>query len=133
MINGTVIDSSVWVNYFSQSNWEQVKTANKIMDSKKLFMLPVILQEVLQGIADDKLFDKIRYNFLAFKGINFDQYYASLEAAKMYRFLRKKGVTIRKPNDCLIAWLCTEFNLSLYHNDKDFNNIAKHTSLKIYK
>ena len=133
MTNGTVIDTSIWVNYLSQSNFEQVFTTNKIIDSKKLFVLPVIFQEILQGINDDLLFEKIKYNFLAFKSVKYDNYIASLEAAKLYRFLRKKGVTIRKPNDCLIGYLCIELNLSLYHCDKDFDNIAKHTSLKIYK
>jgi predicted nucleic acid-binding protein len=42
-------------------------------------------------------------------------------------------VTIRKANDCLIAAICIENNYTLIHNDNDFNNIAKHTSLKIYK
>ena len=47
--------------------------------------------------------------------------------------LRQKGITIRKANDCLIASICIDNNIPLFHNDKDFNNIAKHTSLKIYK
>jgi predicted nucleic acid-binding protein len=33
----------------------------------------------------------------------------------------------------LIAVICIENKLTLLHNDKDFDNIAKHTSLKIYK
>lgn len=133
MTNGTVVDTSVWINYLSNNDNKTVDITNRLIDSKHIFMLPVIMQEVLQGIENDKLFTTIRYYFLAFKGINFDNYEAALEAAILYRLLRKKGVTIRKPNDCLIAWLCIEFNLSLYHNDKDFDNIAKHTSLKIYK
>ncbi len=43
------------------------------------------------------------------------------------------GVTIRKANDCLIASICIENNIPIFHNDKDFDNIAKYTSLKIYK
>ena len=41
-----------------------------------------------------------------------------------------KGV---KPNDYLIAAFCIDLNIILIHNDRDFDNIAKHTSLKIYK
>ena len=57
----------------------------------------------------------------------------AVEAASLFRFLREKGVTIRKPNDCLIAVICILNSIELVHNDKDFTNIAKHTSLKIYK
>ena len=57
----------------------------------------------------------------------------SIKAARLYRTLRRKGITIRKANDCLIAALSIEFDIPIFHNDKDFDNIAKHTSLKIYK
>ena len=54
-------------------------------------------------------------------------------AAQLYRQLRKKGVTIRKPNDCLIAAYALHFDLELCHNDVDFDQIAAHTDLKIWK
>ncbi len=57
----------------------------------------------------------------------------AVKAAQLYRALRRKGITIRKANDCLIAAVCIENNIPLLHNDKDFDNIAKHTKLKIYK
>ena len=56
-----------------------------------------------------------------------------IKADRLYRTLRRKGFTIRKANNCLIAALCIEFDIPVFHNDKDFDNIAKHTSLKIYK
>ena len=133
MINGTVVDTSIWVNYLSQKNDLQVNVTNAIIESKSLHILPVILHEVLQGIEKDDLFNIIQDNFRALRNIEYDNYEAALQSAMMYRFLQKKGITIRKPNDCLIAVLCIEFNLSLYHCDRDFDNIAKHTSLKIYK
>ena len=133
MINGTVVDTSIWVNYLSQKNDLQVNVTNAIIESKSLHILPVILHEVLQGIEKDDLFNIIQDNFRALRNIEYDNYEAALQSAMMYRFLQKKGITICKPNDCLIAVLCIEFNLSLYHCDRDFDNIAKHTSLKIYK
>ena len=61
-----------------------------------------------------------------------DSYYVAEEGAQIYRALRKKGVTVQKPNDCLIAFYAIHFKLELVHNDKDFDKIAKHTSLKVY-
>jgi predicted nucleic acid-binding protein len=70
---------------------------------------------------------------LSYHYLKIDPVYSAIRAAELYRFLRQKGVTIRKPNDCLIAAICIDNKIPLFHNDKDFDNIAKHTSLKIYK
>jgi predicted nucleic acid-binding protein len=51
-------------------------------------------------------------------------------AADLYRELRKKGDTIKKNNDCLIAIYAIYFNIPIIHNDSDFNLISKHTPLK---
>lgn len=58
---------------------------------------------------------------------------AALATAELYANLRKKGTTIRKPNDCLIAAFALHFEVELCHNDRDFDLIASHTSLKIWK
>jgi predicted nucleic acid-binding protein len=55
---------------------------------------------------------------------------AAIGAADLYRELRKKGVTIKKSNDCLIAFYAIYFNIPILHNDSDFNLISKHTPLK---
>jgi len=50
--------------------------------------------------------------------------------ARLYFELRRKGVTIRSNIDCAIAIIAMKNNLVLYHNDRDFDAIAKHTVLK---
>jgi len=54
-----------------------------------------------------------------------------IEAAELYSSLRQKGVTIRKPNDCLIAIYALHFEREICHNDSDFELIAQNSSLKI--
>lgn len=51
-------------------------------------------------------------------------YQLANEAAKIFRTLRQQGITIRKPNDCLIAAYVLQFDLKLVHNDADFTRIA---------
>jgi predicted nucleic acid-binding protein len=65
--------------------------------------------------------------------LQLDSYFVADEAASLYRSLRAKGITIRKPNDCIISFYAIHFKLMLAHNDTDFDKIAKYTSLKIYK
>jgi predicted nucleic acid-binding protein len=38
----------------------------------------------------------------------------------MHRKLRKRGISIRKTNDCSIAATALEQRCQLLHNDKDF-------------
>jgi hypothetical protein len=133
MINGKVVDTSVWVSYLNQNANRQTLLINTFIDKNEVVTVPIILQEVLQGIKDDIIFNSIKESFLAFKVVEYNNLEAAINAALLYRFLRKKGATIRKPNDCLIAWICMDNNFQLIHDDKDFDNIAKYTSLKIYK
>ena len=96
-------------------------------------MLPIILQEVLQGIKSSKDFAFVKNAFLRDIFVDYDAIEMALEAATLFRFLRRNGISIRKPNDSLIAAICIRNNFSLIHNDKDFEIMAKYTTLKIYK
>ncbi len=44
----------------------------------------------------------------------------ALKSAENYHALRKKGLTVRKTNDCLIATFCIEYGHVLLHRDSDF-------------
>ena len=133
MINGKIVDTSVWIGYFNAVIDERTNFAADFIENNELYILPVILQEVLQGIRDEKNFFTTKKAFLQHPFVSYNEIEMAIEAASLFRFLKIKGITIRKPNDCLIAVICIKNNLSLLHNDKDFDNIAKHTSLKIYK
>ena len=133
MINGKIIDTSVWIDYFNGIINEQTDATEKFIVDGEVLMLPIILLEVLQGIRNPKDFTFVKNAFLRNTFFEFNTIEMALEAATLYRFLKRNGVTIRKPNDSLIAAICIQKNFSLLHNDKDFDKIAKHTSLKIYK
>ena len=133
MINGKIVDTSVWIDYFNGKIDERTDATEKFIIEGELLMLPIILQEVLQGIRSVKDFSFVKSAFLRNTFFNFNTIDMALEAALLFRFLKRNGVTIRKPNDSLIAAICIQNNFSLLHNDKDFDNIAKYTSLKIYK
>jgi predicted nucleic acid-binding protein len=94
-------------------------------------MCGIILAELLQGIRKDAEFIKTRdlFNTLIFLPT---PYTVFLRSAKIYRKLRKKGITIRKPLDCMIASVAIENKIQLLHNDKDFQPIEKHCGLRCY-
>jgi predicted nucleic acid-binding protein len=87
--------------------------------------------EVLRGIRDDKTFHDVKETLLRFSipggGI------MAVTDKALYRHLRKKGVTIRKQNDCVIASYAILNNVQVFHKDSDFELIANNTELKIYR
>lgn len=132
MINGKIADTSAWIDYFNNCEDRNSNAIVEAILADKIMLLPVIVQESLQGVRNEKEFSLIKSAFLQFPFLDYDTKETAFEAASLYRFLQKKGSTIRKPNDCLIASICIIYNFQLIHNDKDFTQIAKHTNLKIY-
>ncbi len=54
-----------------------------------------------------------------------------LRSADIFGKLLSKAITIRKSLDCMIASVAIENDIPLLHNDKDFQPIEKHCSLKV--
>ena len=135
--NRFIVDSSVWIDFFNKKGSKNIEKVIELMYASTLedsiIILPVILQEILQGIRDDKQYELVSVIIHGFEFIDFDPYKYAVKAADLFRALQKKGITIRKANDCLIAAFCIDLNILLIHNDSVFDNIAKYTSLKIYK
>ena len=67
-----------------------------------------------------------------YRMIDIDIMHATNYAVDLYRHLRKKGITIRKSIDCLIAAYAIIADMYLLHNDSDFTQIARESKLKLY-
>jgi predicted nucleic acid-binding protein len=127
-----LVDTTVWTDFFAGRNEPHVATLQELIENEKdLSLCGVILAEVLQGIRSDTDFIKTKEYigdliFLSMKQATF------LRSAEIYRSLRKKGITIRKPVDCMIASVAIEYDIRLLHNDRDFDHIARHSKLRIH-
>ena len=127
-----LVDTTVWIDFFSDRNEPHVAMLQELIENEEdLSLCGVILAEVLQGIRSDTDFAKTKEYlddliFLPMRQTTF------IRAAEIYRSLRKKGNTIRKPVDCMIASVAIEHDIHLLHNDPDFDHIAKHLKLRIY-
>jgi predicted nucleic acid-binding protein len=119
-----VADTSVWINFFKGIESEEVSLLTRyIQEDAPIYLCPTIIQEILQGIQNDKQFKEIKAYLLAFNILNDDGIEMAVSAANLYRTLRKKGVTIRKSNDCLIAQYAIKYQLKVLHQDRDFDLI----------
>jgi predicted nucleic acid-binding protein len=128
-----VVDSSVWIDYFNGKITKQTDLLDSLFGIELIVIGDIILTEVLQGFQDDKDFNKARklFDSLFFSTMLGKE--LSVKCAQNYRILRKKGVTVRKTIDVIIATFCIANNLPLLHSDKDFTPMVKHLNLKVIK
>jgi predicted nucleic acid-binding protein len=54
-----------------------------------------------------------------------------LEAAALYRSVRRKGITVRSSVDCLIAACALRHDIEVLHRDRDFARIAEIAPLRV--
>lgn len=92
----------------------------------------LVFTEVLQGFKSDKDFRaaKTLLKVLPFRSMG--GYQIALQSAENYRQLRKKGITVRKTIDVIIATFCIIEGLTLLHDDRDFDPMALHFPLKTF-
>lgn len=128
-----IFDTSVWIDFLrNKSTPPSDLLTSYIEHNEQILLIPTILQEVLQGIRDDRQYQHIKEILSYFTTLQLPPVQAAIGAAELYRALRKKGVTIRKSNDCLIAFYAIEFSTPLVHSDVDFDLISQHTKLKTW-
>jgi predicted nucleic acid-binding protein len=129
-----LIDSSIWIDWLSARHTPGTNKLNALLDTPiTLFTCDRILQEVLQGVRDDMRVREINKQLSIFECLDTGGIELACASAELYRGLRKKGLTIRGSIDVLIATLCIEHSLTLLHNDRDFDVIAKHSALRVEK
>ncbi len=134
MKESLIFDTSVWIDFLNKKETaESTLLEEYISLDEEVFLVPVILQEILQGIRDDSLYARLKETLSFFTLLELPAYESAIGAADLYRSLRKQGITIRKSNDCLIAYYAIWFSIPIVHTDRDFDPISKQSGLKVVK
>ncbi len=129
-----IFDTSVWIDYFNNVIKKETILLEEYVKSASdnLLLTPTIIQEILQGLRTEQEFFQKKKVLESYNLLKPDWQKTSIDAAKLYFDLRKKGVTIRKSTDCLIAQVAIENDVLLVHNDSDFDLIAKNSVLRTF-
>ena len=125
-----LVDSSVWVNYFNGISTWQTDLLDHYLSNVPVIIGDLILVEVLQGFRSNNDYE-IAKDFLS--ALLFRQiggFNVAVQSAQNYRVLRKSGITVRKTIDIIIATFCIIEGLTLLHDDRDFDPMVSHLSLK---
>lgn len=115
-----LVDSSVWIDYFNGRNTPQVDYLDNALGVREIIIGDLILTEVLQGFRSDIHYQTAKNLLLDLDVYSLANPILAIKAAEYYRRLRKKGVTVRKTVDLIIATYCIENDIALLHSDKDF-------------
>jgi hypothetical protein len=128
-----LVDTSIWVDFFSKEPSLYKEELHRLIEEEEICLLDIVLAEILCGIREDREFEEVRELLLRLPIYSPKRVDTFITSAKIYRLCRKKGKTIRRVVDCLIAACCIERNFFLFHNDKDFDTISEVVRLRIYK
>jgi predicted nucleic acid-binding protein len=126
-----LVDSSVWIDFFSSSPGRAGHELRRMIQESEPFALTgVVVAEVFEGLIRNA--DRIerflgQWELLEPKGF---QTYRT--AAAIYRGARGKGMSLRTI-DTLIAAIALEYDATVFTLDHDFSRIALITRLVLHR
>ena len=128
-----LVDTTVWIDFFAAKSTPEVAELERMLNEEEdICTCGIILTEVLQGIREDEDYQRTLSRFDTFLLLPMTRQ-AFLRASELYRSLRRRGVTIRKSVDCMIASVAIEHDIALLHNDRDFDPIEIYCGLKVVR
>ncbi len=126
-----VVDSSVWIAQLRAQNTPAVAKLSRLDSPSRIIVGDLVLMEVLRGARDEphaaaleRILRRFQVDTMVDEGL-------AVAAARHSRFLRARGITIRKSIDLLIATYCVERGYALLHQDRDFELMALHLPLSL--
>lgn len=125
-----LVDSSVWVDYFRGVAARETDRLDELLGHETLIIGDLILTEVLQGFVREKDFNQARKLLSSLIQITIGGFDVAVHAARNHRALRKRGVSIRKTIDILIATRCIQDGYTLLHRDRDFHPFVSYLGLR---
>ena len=126
-----VVDSSVWIDFFHGVSTPEVERLDGLLGVKPLAIGDLVLVEVMQGFRTDQDVATARQLFRSLALLPMLGGSNAWKAAENVRQLRRKGITVRKTIDGIIATACIEANLPLLFSDRDFQPYVEHLGLEL--
>lgn len=127
-----VVDSSVWIDNLRSVDSTAVRKLQALgPDDAEILIGDIILLEVLQGARDAPHAARIERSLRRFPIAPMLDADLAVRVAQNYRFLRSRGITIRKTADLIIGTFCMARDHLLLHNDRDFEPMAAHLGLQL--
>ncbi len=127
------VDSSVWIGLLRDDQTAPVRLLQHVIQTRdeQVLVGDLVLLEVLQGARDKPHADRVERNLRLFKTDSMLDGTLASRAAAHYRFLRSRGITVRKTVDLIIGTFCVAHDHVLLHDDRDFDPMVMHLGLRV--
>jgi hypothetical protein len=120
-----VVDSSVWIDFLNGRSLPHVAALRAALGTQEIILGDLMLCEVLQGLGSERAAGEVESLLRSFEIVPMAGEAIAVAAARNFRSLRRRGVTIRKTIDLLIGTWCIEHRRPLLHNDGDFRPMTQ--------
>jgi predicted nucleic acid-binding protein len=100
-----------------------------LLGSSDIVAGDLMLCEVLQGLESERVAREVELLLRRFEIVSMAGDAIAVAAARNFRVLRSRGITIRKTIDLFIGTWCIENRRPLLHNDRDYRPMALHLGL----
>ena len=128
-----IVDTTVWADYFNGRESPCTDRLDRALaEEEDVAILPLIVAEVLQGFRTETGFLKARDLLLGLP-VLVPSIECHVEAARLFRRLRGKGIAVLGTIDCIIAQTCLDHDAGLLSPDVDFHRIAENTRLRLWR
>jgi len=124
-----VVDSSVWIDFLNGHDAPHVRRLDTLLGAGGIIVGDLMLCEVLQGLENERKAQEVEARLRPFAIVSMAGETIAIVAARNFRYLRSRGITIRKTIDLLIGTWCIENRTPLLHNDSDFQPMVRHLGL----
>jgi hypothetical protein len=124
-----VVDSSVWIDFLNGRRASHVAALQAAFGNDEIIVGDLMLCEVLQGLDAESAARQVESLLRRFEIVPMAGDAIAVLAARNFRSLRRRGITIRKTIDLLIGTWCIENRQPLLHNDGDFRPMVQHLGL----
>lgn len=124
-----LVDSSVWIAHLRGHRTPAVAKLEAAARREPLLIGDLILLEVLQGARDEVHAARIERGLRRYAVVPLLDADLAARAARNYRKLRERGITVRKTADIIIGTFCIEHGHALLHDDRDFAPMEEHLGL----
>lgn len=128
-----IVDTTVWIDYLRGTENPETRWLDRELQRQRFGLTDLILYELLQGIREQGVFTRVRSDLLRFQIFQTGGSEMAVAAAQNYRDLRRRGYTVHKTIDCLIATFCLQGQHELLHRDRDFDCFEKVLGLRVVK
>ncbi|AZV37505.1 MULTISPECIES: type II toxin-antitoxin system VapC family toxin [Acetobacteraceae] len=125
-----LVDSSVWIDFFRGKTTPQVDLLDQMLGEDLVSIGDLMMTEVLQGFSNERDFNQAQRMLGALDLVEIGGRDVMVEAARYFRHLRGRGITIRKTIDTLIATRCIVSGHRLLYSDRDFDPFVDHLGLE---